>query len=50
VRTTDVHGAVATAILTVNVQGANDTPSIVGEANPPAQIVVVTSAQCLPQA
>ena len=47
VRTTDVHGAVATAILTVNVQGANDTPSIVGEVNPPAQIVVVTSAHVL---
>ena len=47
VRTSDVHGAVATAILTVNVQGANDTPSIVGEVNPPAQIVVVTSAHVL---
>ena len=47
VRTTDVHGAVGTAILTVNVQGANDTPSIVGEVDPPAQIVVVTSAHVL---
>ena len=35
VQTTDVHGAVGTATLTVEVKGANDTPSIVGEANPP---------------
>ena len=47
VRTADVHGAVGTAILTVNVQGANDTPSIVGEVKTSAQIVVVTSAHVL---
>ena len=51
VQTTDVHGAVGTAVLTVNVNGANDTPSIVGEVDPPAQIVVVAVARtCLPRA
>ncbi|WP_247834400.1 VCBS domain-containing protein [Bradyrhizobium sp. 200] len=43
VQTIDVHGAIGTAILTVEVTGANDTPSIVGEVNPPAQIVVVAA-------
>ena len=43
VQTTDVHGAVGTAVLTVDVQGANDTPSIVGEVDPPAQIIVVAA-------
>ncbi|HEY9451922.1 MAG TPA: VCBS domain-containing protein [Bradyrhizobium sp.] len=43
VQTTDVHGAVGTATLTVEVKGANDTPSIVGEVNPPAQIIVVAA-------
>ena len=38
VQTTDVHGAIATAVLTVDVTGANDTPSIVGEVDPPAQV------------
>ena len=33
----------ASAILTVDVKGANDTPSIVGEVNPPAQIIVVAA-------
>ena len=44
VQTTDVHGAVSAAVLTVEVNGANDTPSIVGEVNPPAHIVVVAPA------
>ena len=44
VQTTDVHGAVATAVLTVDVRGANDTPSIVGEVDPPAQFRGVCSA------
>jgi len=43
VQTTDVHGAVGSAVLTVDVKGANDTPSIVGEVNPPAQIIVVAA-------
>jgi VCBS repeat-containing protein len=43
VQTTDVHGAVGTAVLTVDVQGANDTPSIVGEVNPPAQVIIVAA-------
>ena len=43
VQTTDVHGAVATAVLTVDVRGANDTPSIVGEVDPPAQTIVVAA-------
>jgi VCBS repeat-containing protein len=43
VQTIDVHGAIGTAILTVEVTGANDTPSIVGGVNPPAQIVVVAA-------
>ena len=43
VQTTDVHGAVATAVLTVDVRGANDTPSIVGEVDPPAQVIVVSA-------
>ena len=43
VQTTDVHGAVGTAVLTVDVKGANDTPSIVGEVDPPAQIIVVAA-------
>ena len=43
VQTTDVHGAVASAVLTVDVTGANDTPSIVGEVDPPAQIIVVAA-------
>jgi VCBS repeat-containing protein len=47
VQTTDVHGAVATAVLTVDVTGANDTPSIAGEVNPPAQIVVVSAPASL---
>jgi VCBS repeat-containing protein len=44
VRTTDAHGATATAEFTVKVTGANDTPSIVGEVDPAAQIVVVAPA------
>ncbi len=43
VQTTDVHGAIATAVLTVEVTGANDTPSIVGEVNSPAQVIVVAA-------
>ena len=43
VQTTDAHGAVGSAVLTVDVTGANDTPSIVGEVDPPAQIVVVAA-------
>ncbi len=44
VQTTDVHGAAATAVLTIDVTGANDTPSIVGEFDPAAQIVVVPAS------
>ena len=43
VQTTDVHGAIGSAVLTVDVTGANDTPSILGEVDPAAQIVVVAS-------
>jgi VCBS repeat-containing protein len=41
VQTTDVHGAIASAVLTVDVTGANDTPSIVGEVDPAARTIVV---------
>ena len=44
VQTTDAHGATATAKFTVKVHGANDTPSIVGEVDPAAQIVVVPNS------
>ena len=44
VQTTDPHGATATATLTVDVTGANDTPSIVGEADPSAQAVMVVKS------
>ena len=43
VQTTDVHGAISSAVLTVDVTGANDTPSILGEVDPSARIVVVAS-------
>ena len=43
VQTTDIHGASGTATLTVDVTGANDTPAIVGEANAPAQAVMVVN-------
>ena len=43
VQTTDVHGATGTAVLTVEVTGANDTPSIVGEVNPSVQIIGVSA-------
>ena len=43
VQTTDAHGAVSSAVLTVDVTGANDTPSIVGEVDPPAKFVVVAA-------
>src|SRR5207253_2060518 len=32
VQTTDVHGASATATLTVSISGANDTPTLAAEA------------------
>jgi VCBS repeat-containing protein len=41
VQTKDVEGAIGTATLTVDVTGANDTPSIVGEADAPTQAVMV---------
>ncbi len=44
VQTTDVHGATATATLTVDVTGANDTPSIVGETDPLTQAVMVVKS------
>ena len=44
VQTTDVHGATATATLTVDVTGANDTPSIVGETDPLMQAVMVVKS------
>jgi VCBS repeat-containing protein len=43
VQTTDVHGAISSAVLTVDVKGANDTPSIVGEVDPPAQTIIVAA-------
>src|SRR6185503_12475787 len=43
VQTTDVHGVTTSAILTVDVTGANDTPSITGEVDPAAKFVVVAS-------
>ena len=43
VQTTDVHGAIASAVLTVDVTGTNDAPSIVGEVDPPAQTVIVAA-------
>ena len=43
VQTTDVHGVTSSAILTVDVTGANDTPSIVGEVDPSAKFVVVAA-------
>src|SRR5205807_2928199 len=43
VQTADVHGAISSAVLTVDVKGANDTPSIVGEVDPAAQIVMAAS-------
>ena len=43
VQTTDVHGITSSAILTVDVTGANDTPSIVGEVDPSAKFVVVAA-------
>ncbi len=43
VQTTDIHGASGTATFTVDVTGANDTPAIVGEANAPAQAVMVVN-------
>ena len=44
VQTKDVHGATATATLTVDVIGANDTPSIVGETDPLKQAVMVVKS------
>ena len=41
VQTTDVHGAIASAVLTVDVTGTNDAPSIVGEVDPAARTIVV---------
>ena len=41
VQTTDVHGAIASAVLTVDMTGTNDAPSIVGEVDPAARTIVV---------
>jgi len=41
VQTTDVNGAVGTAVLTVDVTGATDAPSITGETDAPTQAVMV---------